>query len=170
MKKTIFVETTYEIVSSIKGQKLADKQTIMVPVDISALVDMYSLEHFRLGLLSLMDVAITKVACETFVKRLKTETALKRKVGGTKWRPQLVGGEEAQPLYVTEAKIGDFKQFIRGKKVTDWNEELKKQVSKIIFPNIVGQITDRNYAIVKQLYEASVKAPAANDGEEKQAA
>lgn len=163
MNKTVFVEATYEVVSTIKGQKMADKQTVMIEVDISKLVDPYSLDGYRQVFFAVVDTGVKMKACEAFIQRLKTETALKRKVGGTKWSIQLVGGIEAQPLYQKAAKIGDFKQFIRGKKVSDWNEELKKQVSKIIFPNIVGQITDRNYAIVKQLYEQAVKAPAAND-------
>lgn len=173
MDKTIFVEATYEIVSTIKGQKLADKQTVMVPVTLNpAFSEVYNFDQFKTLMFNQVQIAITDGACKAFIQRLKTETPLKRKVGGTKWTVQLVGGVEAQPLYLKEAKIGDFKQFIRGKKVTDWNEEQKKQISKIIYPNIVGQIQDRNYAIVKQLYEQAMKAPkpAANDDQGKAAA
>jgi hypothetical protein len=172
MQKHIFVEATYEVVATIKGHKLADKQTVMVSVDISSLLDPYSLDGYREVFFALVETQVKNEAAKAFIQRLKTSTETKRKIGGTKWAISLVGGIEAQPLYLKEAKVGDFKQFIRGKTVSDWDDEKKVQVKRVIYPNIVGQITDRNYAIVKQLYEAAVIGAhrAANDDQEQKAA
>lgn len=166
MQKKIFVEATYKIVAQIKGHVLAHPQTAVVPVYLDPLV-IPDPKAFREVLFAMLETTIKMGAAEAFIHRLKTETATKRSVGGTKWSVELVGGIEEQPLYLKGAKVGDFYQFLKGKKVMKWDEDKKERYPSIIYPNLQGQIIDRNMAIVKILHDQPV---AANDDEVQKAA
>src|SRR4051812_41712747 len=104
MKRTIYVEATFQIVAAIKGQKLAYPQTLVLPVELSGpeLEQPYGLEAFKTALFFKVDAAIAAEGSKAFIHRLKTDTATKRKVGGTKWKPECVQGIEVQPLYLKE--------------------------------------------------------------------
>jgi len=134
--KSIFVEVVYRIIATAKGHQLVAPAPILVEHELKVALpaDLSAVAKNKIFFAQL-NASIRAQAVDAFVKRLKTETDLKRFIGGTKWAVELVGDVIEFPIYLQREQVGTIAKLI------DTRNPYK----------ITDQIVTRNFSLVHQI-------------------
>jgi hypothetical protein len=138
--KTIYIEAGYKVMSQAKGIQLYPYTPIVVEHKFELLFPLVG-HHLREAeirvLFGLIDVSLRQQATEDFVKKLKSDTHIKRLIGGTKWAVTACSDIMEFPIFLEKDQVGTIENLLR----FDPRRPHK----------FVEEIIERNRAVLNQL-------------------
>ena len=133
--KKIFVEGRFDVVAS------ATQKMLQAGIDLVAIVEVPDDDHGETTFFSMIDTEFRLQAAKAFIAMLRTDTDLKRRIGGTKWSVKIPGDVREFPFFLEREHVGNIKKFI------DVRNAYK----------IMDQIVSRNQHLYAELFAAKAE-------------
>lgn len=144
--KNVFVEASFRVVATKKGHQLVAAQPLLVEMPLKDFpTDVEDSATRNLIFFTLVDSEVRAQAVKLFISQLKSDSELKRFIGGTQWSVEPAGSIEEFPIFFLRDQVGLIDKLINTRDPYKLTE----------------QIIERNHTLVNQI-KNKLSEPAAS--------
>lgn len=125
---TITIKANVRIVASIRGQQLHPAFELIVDHEVDPATFN---QEYPLVFSTILDAFVRRKAVEGFVQRLRNDSALRRRIGGTRWCVDVVGSIS---MHKDSEEAKDYANYLKDRGIT--NERRQEEMLWAIADNI----------------------------------